>query len=66
MPIIQGDSYFGVNRSGVDREGQDEQKIIWEREGGGFKMHPWGVMDKKKILSNSGLHFRLIFCMSES
>ena len=53
-----------------DREGRDEQKIIWE---GGSKIHPWRVIGiilfsdllKIKILIKSELHFRQYFCMAE-
>ena len=58
---------MSANTYGGGKGGQDEQKIMWE---GGSKMHRLGVMSKiilfsdllkKKILSKSGLHFRLIF-----
>ena len=36
-------------------EVKDEQKIIWEEEeGGGAKMHPWGIMGKILLLELAG------------
>ena len=67
---IQGVSQVSANTYRGGRGGQDEQEIIWER--GGLKCTPgelWAKyffsdLLKKKILSKSGLHFRLIFCIA--